>query len=324
MLGLRNETFAKSGLGSHKKKAEPLTIEEEELLWQKGLLGSHSPQALVDTMVVLNGLYFALRSGSEHHQLRSHPCQIQLIEKHGQRPYLEYTEDVSKNRQGGIKGRKVKPKVVRHHDNPTNPDRCFVRLFKLYQSVLPKNRPNDSFYFHPLKEPTQGCWFTPKPIGHNLLQATVTCLCREAGISGFRTNHSLCATTATRMYQASIDEQLIMERTGHRSLEGVREYKRTSDNQKEQLSDLLNSQPRENVAPSDSRPGQQAGFPPYGLQLAIPPTASGPALPKNSLVAQNSCPLQFNNTLSMFQNIMPPAFNFSSCTVTINNYNHHS
>ena len=117
-LDSKMKRLQKSGLGSHKKKAEPLTIEEEELLWQKGLLGSHSPQALVDTMVVLNGLYFALSSGSEHCQLRLHP-------KRGQRPYLEYTEDVSKNRQGGIKGRKVKPKVVRHHDNPTNPDRCF-------------------------------------------------------------------------------------------------------------------------------------------------------------------------------------------------------
>ena len=112
----------------------------------------------------------------------------------------------------------MKPKVVRHHDNPTNPDRCFVRLFKLYQLVLPKNRPNDSFYFHPLKEePKQGCWFTPKPIGHNLLQGTVTRLCRKAGISGFRTNHSLRATTATRMYQASFVEQLILEWTSHHS-----------------------------------------------------------------------------------------------------------
>ena len=50
----------KSGICSQKKKAEPLTIEEEELLWQKGLLGSNSPQALVDTMVVLNGLYLLL------------------------------------------------------------------------------------------------------------------------------------------------------------------------------------------------------------------------------------------------------------------------
>ena len=66
----------RSGIGSQKKKAEPLTIEEEELLWQKGFLCAKSPHALVDTMIVLNGLCFALRSGSEHRQLQSYPCQI--------------------------------------------------------------------------------------------------------------------------------------------------------------------------------------------------------------------------------------------------------
>ena len=47
-------------------------------------------------------------------------------------------------------------------------------------------------------------------------------------ISGYKTNHSLQVTTATWLYQASIDEQLMMERTGHRSLDGVRFYKRTN------------------------------------------------------------------------------------------------
>ena len=70
---LRNEAPAES---SQKKKAEPLKEEEEELLWKKSFLGSGSPQTLVDTMVVINGIYFALRSGGEHHQLRSDPCQI--------------------------------------------------------------------------------------------------------------------------------------------------------------------------------------------------------------------------------------------------------
>ena len=42
------------GVGSKKKQAEPLT-EEEEILWQKGLLGDHSPQALLNTMVFMNG-----------------------------------------------------------------------------------------------------------------------------------------------------------------------------------------------------------------------------------------------------------------------------
>ena len=51
-------------------------------------------------------------------------------------------------------------------------------------------------------------------------------------------NHSLRATAATRLYQSGIDEQLVMERTGHRSLEGVRSYKRTSDTQREVSSDI--------------------------------------------------------------------------------------
>ena len=70
----------RAGLGSQKKKAEPLTEEEEELLWNKGLFGCKTPQALVDTVLFMNGVYFALRSGSEHRQLRSETCQIQVIE----------------------------------------------------------------------------------------------------------------------------------------------------------------------------------------------------------------------------------------------------
>ena len=72
-----------SGVGSVRKQAEPLTLEEEELLWEKRLLGDHSPEASLNTMVFVNGLYFALRSGNEHRQLRHNPCQIQIIENPG-------------------------------------------------------------------------------------------------------------------------------------------------------------------------------------------------------------------------------------------------
>ena len=41
------------------------------------------------------------------------------------------------------------------------------------------------------------------------------------------------ATITSRLYQSGINEQLVMERTDHRSVEGVRSYKRTSDEQRE-------------------------------------------------------------------------------------------
>ena len=50
----------------------------------------------------------------------------------------------------------------------------------------------------------------------------------------------LRATSATRLCTAGADEQLIMERTGHRSVDGVRSYKRTSDTLRQDVSNILN------------------------------------------------------------------------------------
>ena len=67
-LDAEMKRLQRKGHGLQKRQAEPLSLEEEELLWDKGLLGSANPQALVDTMLFMNGLYFALRSGDEHRQ----------------------------------------------------------------------------------------------------------------------------------------------------------------------------------------------------------------------------------------------------------------
>ena len=89
------------GIGTKRRQAEPLTC--EEMLWQTRQLGDHSPQTLVDTMVFMNGMYFALRSGGEHRNLRHDPPQIELIEKRGERAYLKYIEDISKKSSRGTK-----------------------------------------------------------------------------------------------------------------------------------------------------------------------------------------------------------------------------
>ena len=56
----------RTGKYVEKKIAAVITVEVEEKLWESGLLGDHTPQVLVDTVLYLIRLDFALRSGEEH------------------------------------------------------------------------------------------------------------------------------------------------------------------------------------------------------------------------------------------------------------------
>ena len=86
------------------------------------------------------------------------------------------------------------------------------------------------------------------PVGINMLTATIARLCKEAGLKGFRSNHSLRATAATRLYEDGQDEQLISEITGHKS-NAVREYKRTNTEMKRKANQTINSKPSEQKKP---------------------------------------------------------------------------
>ena len=218
----------------HKRRAGPITVGDENLLWELGLLGTTSPAVLLHTLVYMVGLYFALRSGSEHRRLRYVPAQIQLIEKPHSRPYLIYQEDISKTNQGGLHSRTKQPKEVIHYANTKNPERCFIHIYKTYMSRCPSDRPAGAFYLQPLSKPKSDTWFSKVPCGHNTLQKIVPKLLGLVGI--------LPPIAATRLFEGGVDEQLIMSRTGHSSREGVRAYKRTSTKLSEVTSDVLNGE----------------------------------------------------------------------------------
>ena len=78
------------------------------------------------------------------------------------------------------------------------------------------------FYLKPKKKwsPGDDIWFERNPIGHNMLNTRFTKMCGEAGLVGNFTNHSWRATAITRMFDAGLPEKSIMQRSGHRSIEG--------------------------------------------------------------------------------------------------------
>ncbi|XP_063415916.1 uncharacterized protein LOC134697564 [Mytilus trossulus] len=55
------------GLGAaSRRRAEPISSLEENMLWERAVIGSDNLPKLLDTMVYLNGIHFALRGGKEH------------------------------------------------------------------------------------------------------------------------------------------------------------------------------------------------------------------------------------------------------------------
>ena len=77
-----------------------------------------SPQQLLDTIVYLFGIHFALRGGSEHRRLRSENSQIvKWKDKRTGPEYLELREDIPKTNAGGLKDRKIQGKITRAYEN---------------------------------------------------------------------------------------------------------------------------------------------------------------------------------------------------------------
>ena len=66
------------GIGISVKKAQILSHTDEDLLWSVGLLGTHNPDVLLNTVVFMIGKGCALHAGKKHHLLRAPPFRSQF------------------------------------------------------------------------------------------------------------------------------------------------------------------------------------------------------------------------------------------------------
>ena len=232
--GTLNSHFRKlheSGVGTKVKYAEVICKDEENRLGDSGIMSARSPSALLNAVFYSNGKNFCLRGGDEHRRLK-----LSQLERLRDPDRYIYTENCSKNHTGTFNQLHVQSKVVPVHctcSNAATADlRCHVHLLDTYISKLPPSvvMGQGTFYLRPLQKPKDQTspWFSSIPVGKNTLSGMIKNMCRDAGISGKKTNHSLRATGTTEMFQAQVPEKIIQERTGHRSVAALRTYERTS------------------------------------------------------------------------------------------------
>ena len=229
------------GIGAGSRHAPTISIEEESLLWEKGVLNDSTPRGLLRAVFYYNGKNFILRGGQEHRDLK-----LSQLERLTNPDRYVYTENASKNRGGGLGQLSLEHKRVPVYASVTGESKCHVRLLDKYISKLPTSaKQRDCFYLQPLSQASEDKpWFSVQPCGKNYLAKMVPSMFSEAGIEEKKTNHSLRAAGVSQLFEAGVDEKLIQSRSGHRRLESLRMYERVNANQEQAVSNILSSTER--------------------------------------------------------------------------------
>ena len=123
-----------AGIGVSVKQADPIRTSHEEQLWDNGLLGDQTPAILLDTMVFLSGLNFALQSGHKYCHLN--PDMLLLFEPTDGHAYLQYTEHGSKNNPGGLPQHGLETKTARAYANLQDPLYGFTNTTCLFDHMV--------------------------------------------------------------------------------------------------------------------------------------------------------------------------------------------
>ena len=113
LAGITGQPFAKTrdalkskqkqlkwlGKGNKQKDAASFDQEEIDLLFRKGVMGIHSPQALINTLWFNNCLHFNIRGGKAHRNLRWGDVVFKT-DCNG-KGYLEYSAERQKRTRPG-------------------------------------------------------------------------------------------------------------------------------------------------------------------------------------------------------------------------------
>ena len=185
----RMKQLSKQGIVRQKNQAQAISVEQEEHMWQSGILGEDTPEKLINTVLYLIGVHFTLCTCDEYKSLKVGTfSQLKIkVDPESNQHYLEYVEHHSKNHHRGIKSLHHKMKTAKAFENLDNPECCIIRLYEKYLLKYPSMDPKYSFdlYLRPLATVSSpNVWYSCQPIGVQMLAKVMAKLAHSAGLPG--------------------------------------------------------------------------------------------------------------------------------------------
>jgi len=250
ILKCKQKDLKKQGKGNFPKRAEALTDDEVNELYEKELLGSSTPSSMLNTLWYQNTLHFGIRGGGEEHrQLQWHDIQL----KHDSTmklDYLEYNERQTKTRTGDDV-RNIRESKPRAYEMPQNRSRCPVELYKAYREKRPNDycKPNDPFYLavvtnksHPRPDEQ---WFLRGPVGKHKMNNLMKKMADSANLPERETKRITNTSVRKQLCQKLMDNDIPDEQaihiTGHKNTTSLNRYRTLNDKKRKQMSEILSN-----------------------------------------------------------------------------------
>ena len=142
---------------------------DEETLWERGALGDSSPKVLLHTVWYWCVKLLGVRGKEELGQILWTDMEIKES-RYGE--YVEFNEWLMKTRDGKNNySREFRPKLF---PNNSQPERCPVRLFKLYKSHRPGTEHCQAFFLTVNANKRAKHWYSDCAMGVNTIGKFMT------------------------------------------------------------------------------------------------------------------------------------------------------
>ena len=238
VLEARRAELKSKGKGNRPNQAEPITPEEEDLLWDRGALGNADPIVLQNTIYYLNAKYLGFRASDESRQLEWGDI-VTKMDADGSE-YLEWNERKTKTRNG--QPRKLRPFQPKVFENQENPERCLITLLKEFAQHRNDTSDEHSPFYVAVKHnktPEDNIWYKRQPMGEKTLGKIVKTICLAGGLPGKKTNHSVRKTMITNLLHAGVNPLLIQQLSGHKNVNSINNYGVASKAQQKTMCHIL-------------------------------------------------------------------------------------
>ena len=246
VLKSKQMDLKRAGKGNLPNKADPITDEEIEILWQRQQFGLHTPDSIINTLWFVNTVHFGLRAADEHRYM----CwgDVTLRKDSNKQEYLMFDERQTKTRSGA-NPRDVRTVTPKMWSKPETPDRCPVQVYKKYAEKRPSDYSDieSPFYIATHTRQTHmgpdDQWFLREPIGVNKLGSLMTRMSKAAGLAEDKKlrNHSARKHLVQKLNDNNVPPTQIMQITGHRNVQSVNNYCHLNNNQHREISQILST-----------------------------------------------------------------------------------